>query len=73
MWVLAAVVMLIPIVMVVLSLTLAYPAIRWVSIVAAVFLVLFNLVGLPYDDRIWLPFQRIDRLVRMDLGPCLAP
>lgn len=49
MWVLAAVVMLIPIVMVVLSLTLAYPAIRWVSIVAAVFLVLFNLVGLPYD------------------------
>ncbi len=48
MWVLAAVVMLIPIVMVVLSLTLAYPAIRWVTIVAAVFLVLFNLVGLPY-------------------------
>lgn len=48
MWVLAAVSMLIPIVMVVLSLTLAYPAIRWVSIVAAVFLVLFNLAGLPY-------------------------
>jgi hypothetical protein len=49
MWVLAAVVMLIPIVMVVLSLTLTYPAIRWVSIAAAVFLVLFNLVGLPYE------------------------
>ena len=49
MWVLAAVVMLIPIVMVVLSLTLTYPAIRWVSIVAAIFLVLFNLVGLPYE------------------------
>jgi uncharacterized membrane protein len=49
MWVLAATMMLIPIVMVVLSLTLAYPAIRWVSIVAAVFLVLFNLAGLPYD------------------------
>jgi hypothetical protein len=48
MWLLAALVMLIPIVMVVLSLTLPDPAIRWVSIVAAVFLVLFNLVGLPY-------------------------
>lgn len=49
MWVMAAAMMLIPIVMVVLSLTVAYPAIRWVSIVAAVFLVLFNLAGLPYD------------------------
>lgn len=43
----AAVLMLIPIVMVVLSLILKYPAIRWVTIVAAVFLFLFNLVGLP--------------------------
>jgi len=48
MWVVAAATMLIPIVMLVLSLTLAYPAIRWVSIVAAIFLVLFNLAGLPY-------------------------
>lgn len=40
--------MLIPIVMVVLSLTLTFPAIRWVNLAAAVFLVLFNLVGLPY-------------------------
>ena len=48
MWLLAAVVMLIPILMLVLSLTLPYPAIRWVSIVAAAFLVLFNVVGLPY-------------------------
>lgn len=46
--VLAALVMLIPIVMVVLSLTLTFPAIRWVNLAAAVFLVLFNLVGLPY-------------------------
>ncbi len=44
-----AVLMLIPIVMVVLSLTVPYPAIRWVSVVAAVFLVLFNLAGLPYE------------------------
>jgi hypothetical protein len=49
MWVAAASVMLIPIVMIVLSLTLAYPAIRWVSIVASAFLVLFNLAGLPYE------------------------
>ncbi len=48
MWVLAAVIMLVPIVMVVLSLTVQYPAIRWISIVAAVFLILFNLAGLPY-------------------------
>ena len=47
MWVGIAILMLIPIVMVVLSLTLAYPAIRWVTIGAALFLFLFNLVGLP--------------------------
>lgn len=49
MWMLAALTMLVPIVMVVLSLTLAYPSIRWISIVAAAALVLFNLAGLPYD------------------------
>jgi hypothetical protein len=40
--------MLIPIVMVVLSLTLPYPAIGWANIVVAVLVVAFNLVGLPY-------------------------
>ena len=48
MFVLAALIMLIPIVMVVLSLTLGYPAVRWVNLAVAVFLVLFNIVGLPY-------------------------
>ena len=48
MWVLAALVMLIPIAMVVLSMTAPHPAIRWVSIVASGFLVVFNLAGLPY-------------------------
>ncbi len=43
----AAILMLIPIVMVVLSLTLNYPAIRWVTIVAAILLFLFNLARLP--------------------------
>ena len=47
MWIGIAMLMLIPIVMVVLSLTLPYPAIRWVSIVAAIFLFAFNLLGLP--------------------------
>jgi hypothetical protein len=48
MWLLIAVIMLNPILMVVLTLTLPYPAIRWVNIVAAIFWVVFNLVGLPY-------------------------
>jgi hypothetical protein len=43
----AAILMLIPIVMVVLSLTLKYPAIRWVTIIAAIILFGFNLIGLP--------------------------
>ena len=51
MWILAALFMLIPIVMSVLSLTLAYPAIRWLSVAAALFLVVFNLAGLPYPGK----------------------
>jgi hypothetical protein len=50
MWMGAALIMLIPIVMVVLSLTLKYPAIRWVSVVVAILLVVFNLAGLPYPS-----------------------
>lgn len=50
MWLIAALVMLVPIVMVVLSLILPHPAIRWVSVVTAVLLVLFNLAGLPYPS-----------------------
>jgi hypothetical protein len=48
MWLVIAVIMLIPIIMVVLTLTLKYPAIRWASIVVAIFFVVFNLIGLPY-------------------------
>ena len=47
-WMGAALLMLIPIVMVVLTLTLKYPAIRWTNIIVAIFLVVFNLFGLPY-------------------------
>lgn len=49
-WLLISVIMLIPIIMVVLSLTLAYPAIRWVNVVVAIFFVVFNLFGLPYPS-----------------------
>lgn len=39
--------MLIQIVMVVLSLTLSFPIIRWLNVVAAGFLFIFNIIGLP--------------------------
>lgn len=42
-----AVLMLIPIVMILLSLVVAHPAIRWINIIAAIGMFLFNLVGLP--------------------------
>ncbi len=41
-----AMMMLIPILMIFLSLTVAYPAIRWLNIIAAGFFFLFNLVSL---------------------------
>ena len=47
MWLAAALLMLIPIVMVVLTLMVPYPAIRWVCIAAAGFLFIFNAIGLP--------------------------
>ena len=46
-WMAAALLMLIPIVMVVLSLTVKYPLIRWVTIIAAIILFVYNLAGLP--------------------------
>ena len=58
-----AALMLLPIVMVFLSLTLAYPAIRWVSIVVAVFLFLFNLVGLPTYPSLYDQFLIVVGLV----------
>lgn len=50
MWVAAALFMLIPIVMVVLSLVVPVPAIRWVNLTAAIVLIVFNLAGLPYPS-----------------------
>ena len=48
MWMLIAAIMLVPIVMIVLTLTIKYPAIRWVNIVVAILVVIFNIAGLPY-------------------------
>jgi hypothetical protein len=47
MLILMAIIMLLPIVMLILSLTLTYPLIRWVNIIMAVGLLIFNLAGLP--------------------------
>ena len=47
-WLLIAVIMLVPIVMLVLTLTVSYPSIRWINIVAPVLVVLFSLASLPY-------------------------
>lgn len=47
-WLLIAAIMLVPIVMLVLTLTVGHPAIRWVNLVAAVLVALFNIAGLPY-------------------------
>ena len=48
MWLFIAAIMLVPIVMVVLTLTIPYPAIRWVTIIVTILVVIFNLFGLPY-------------------------
>ena len=47
MWMAAAVLMLIPIVMVVLSIILPYPLNRWMNILMAIVLFGVNLVGVP--------------------------
>lgn len=47
-WMMVAAIMLIPIVMIVLSLTLPYPVARWTNIVVAIVAFVFNLFGLSY-------------------------
>lgn len=47
MWLGIAVLMLIPIVMIILSLTLDYPLNRWANIIVAAGFFVFNLFGLP--------------------------
>ncbi len=47
-WLVIAALFLIPIVMLVLTLTVTYPTIRWANIIVPIFLVVLNLFGLPY-------------------------
>ncbi|MES2671813.1 MAG: DUF6326 family protein [Pseudomonadota bacterium] len=47
-WLIVAAIMLVPIVMVVLSLTLQYSVARWTNIIVGGVLILFNLMSLPY-------------------------
>jgi hypothetical protein len=54
---------LIPIVMVFLSLTLKHPAIRWVTIIAAILLFIFNLIGLPTYPSVYDKFLIVVGLV----------
>jgi hypothetical protein len=58
-----ALLMLIPIVMIVLSLTVSYPTIRWLSIVAAGFLFVFNIAGLRSYPGVYDKFLIIVGLV----------
>ena len=62
-WMAAALLMLIPIVMVFLTLVVAYPAIRWITIGAAIILFLFNLVGLPTYPSLYDRFLIVVGLV----------
>ena len=47
-WLGIALIMLIPIVMVVMSLTLPFPLVAWLNVAVAALAIVFNLVGLPY-------------------------
>ncbi|MFN2115039.1 MAG: DUF6326 family protein [Anaerolineae bacterium] len=63
MWLGMAALMLIPIVMLVLSLTMPYPAIRWLTLVAAIALFALNVVGLPTYPGLYDKFLIVVGLV----------
>lgn len=56
MWLVIAIIMLIPIVMVVLSLTLPHPANRWVNIIVALLAFVFSLVQIPTYPSVYDKF-----------------
>ena len=45
-WLISAITMTIPVVMIILSLTLKYPLNRWANIIVGIFWLLYNLMGL---------------------------
>jgi cytochrome bd-type quinol oxidase subunit 2 len=58
-----AILLVIPVVMVLLSLTLPYKANRWANIILAIFFFAFNLVGLPTYPSIYDQFLIVVGLV----------
>ena len=62
-WLVAAVLMLIPILMIFLSLVLPQPPNRWANILVAGFFILFNLVGLPTYPSLYDKFLLVVSLV----------
>ncbi|MCG2783762.1 MAG: hypothetical protein L6461_01510 [Anaerolineae bacterium] len=62
-WLVAAVLMLIPILMIFLSLVLPQPSNRWANIIVASFFILFNLVGLPTYPSLYDKFLLVVSLV----------
>jgi hypothetical protein len=58
-----AILLVLPILMVFLSLTVKYPAIRWASIVVASLLFVFNLIGLPTYPSLYDKFLIVVGLV----------
>lgn len=48
MWVLAALIMLVPIVMITVSLMVPASPLKWITVIVSAALVVFNLTGLPY-------------------------
>ena len=51
MWLLAAIIMVIPILMIVLTAILPMPAVRMLNLVIAVLMFVFNIFGLPYKGH----------------------
>lgn len=49
MWTVATLVMLIPIAMILTSLLVPAPVLVWITVIAAGFMAVFNLLGLPYQ------------------------
>lgn len=50
-WLGIAAMMLMPILMVVFSLLLPYPLVRWANLLVAIFFIVMNLFGLPYPGH----------------------
>jgi hypothetical protein len=63
MWLIAAILMLIPILMVFLSLVLPQPISRWANIIVAIGFCLFNLVGLPGYPSLYDKFLLIVSMI----------